>query len=677
MQVIRSLLASLKDPARLWMLFCVALVIFVAVTRFGVFAVQPAPKLPVMTERMFTMSSAQFDELIKVAPQEVREVTIYHGLNTVIVQRDDAPRGTVVHHEDVHKLLLSLKEAGVKHTLQDPAVDKSFAATTSSNFWMFALALAVIAGGILAYTLRVKARNSPAPDPAFAGGRLGLYSAANDTSSADPVAAPAVKLTLDDIAGCPEAVAKLVRISKWLKHPFWYTLCGAKIPKGVLLVGPPGTGKTLWAQVLAAVADANFFDASGSDFVEMFVGVGASRIRKLFDKAIDARKRTGKPSIIFIDELDAVGKARSGKGQGSNDEREQTLNQLLTCMQGFNPSSGILLVAATNLPGSLDKALTRPGRFDYQVLVEDPDIEGREKLFTIHSRGLQLSPEVSIRQLAVRTAGMNGSHIRLVCSEAAAYTAERLEHLTEGLTEAEMEKLPRLVTIGDFDRAIDFVQFGDELLSRMRTQPEDDAYNTSIHEAGHAGIAIVTGGDPVTKVTRAIRSKSLGMMQAHSDRDRYGHDEKQLLSRIKMALAGRIAQELILGVRDTGARNDFEQANRLARLMVGVFGMSPLGSISLTLDENGFPVVPLSPYLATRFDKAWMTIVADCEADVRRLVKEHEARIKRVADALMEEETILGERFLALWNADDAKTGSSVEGISAHQSVPDATGFSS
>lgn len=458
------------------------------------------------------------------------------------------------------------------------------------------------------------------------------------------------KKTFADVAGCDEAIAKLQRVRKWLKHSKWFALFRAKIPKGILLVGPPGTGKTLLAQILAGETDANYFSMAASEFVEEFVGVGASRMRDLFDKAKAARKANGKPSIIFIDELDAIGKKRSGRNISGESERDQTLNQLLTLMQGFEPSSGILVVAATNLPDTLDPALLRPGRFDYHVSVDYPDINGREKIFGVHTRLRELTPGIRLRDLAKRTTNFSGADIELVCNEAAVIAAERQEPLTIGLTYEQLAALPHEIRLEDFDKAIDFVQFGDELLSRMGSQKTDDAWKTCVHEAGHAVIATATGGDTVDKLTRVIRSKSLGMMQAHSETDRYTLSEAELRGRIMTALAGQAAQVEILSSNDTGVRSDLEQANRMARLMVGAYGMSELGPIQLRLDDFGFPTVHLSPFLADLFDRSWTKIIFECWQETRQLVRANRDRIDRIALALMREETILAERYRQLYD---------------------------
>jgi cell division protease FtsH len=458
------------------------------------------------------------------------------------------------------------------------------------------------------------------------------------------------KKTFADVEGCDEAIAKLKRVCKWLKHSKWYALFRARIPKGVLLVGPPGTGKTLLAQILAGETDANFFSASASEFVEMYVGVGASRVRDLFDKAKAEHRANGKPSIIFIDELDAIGKKRSGRNMSGEGERDQTLNQLLTAMQGFKPSSGILVVAATNLPETLDDALLRPGRFDYHVTVDYPDINGREKIFAIHTRHRELAPNVRLRELAMRTTNFSGAHIDMVCNEAAVIAAERQEAPTLGLSYEQLAALPHEISLEDFDKAIDYVLFGDELLSRTRSQKSTDAWKTCIHEAGHAVIATATGGDTVTKITRIIRSKSLGMMQAHSEVERYCLTEADIRSQIMTALAGQASQLDLLQLRDTGSSSDLEQGNKLARFMVGAYGMSEgLCPIQIKLDSQGFPAAPLSPFMAEQFDRAWTKIMFECWEETNKLVKEHRDKIIRVAHALMKEETILAERFKYLY----------------------------
>ncbi len=654
------------DRKLFWTIYFVVAAAFAAATLNGRFDLNLPPRLPSpygVVGKYVTpyshVSKEKFLEALKDSPKDLTEVLIFGDLPTLVVKWGDHMREVLVDYGPGAQADLpeQLRGKAIKYRIGD-AYYPTWDQTIHPAFWWIAIPLGIIG---LIYLLAPMTkweatRNDRDADPTLLGARFsnGMNYAGGPAVAPPPAVkdetAPLDKKTFDDVAGCDEAIEKLRRVRKWLKQSFWFNLFGARIPKGILLLGPPGTGKTLLARALAGETDANFFSISASEFVEMYVGVGAKRVREIFEKAKAARKKNGKPSIIFIDELDAVGKKRTKSGGGGDSERDQTLNQILTCMQGFKPSSGILVVAATNLAETLDPALLRPGRFDYHVSVDYPDIEGREKIFKIHSRGMQLAPDVSTRMMAIRTSGMAGAHIELVCSEAGVIAAERLEHLTVGLDEDGMKALPRLVTVTDFDKAIDFVQFGDELLSRMRSQPTDDAYNTSIHEAGHAVMATATGGDRVTKITRTIRSKSLGMMQAHSESNRYGMKEEWMRSRIITAMGGQAAQVVVLGFKDTGASNDFEQANRIARAMVGAYGMSELGPIQLKLDDQGFPVVPLSPHLASKFDEAWMGIITDSWAKTLELTKEHKDRIVRIGDALMAEETILGDRYALLYD---------------------------
>jgi cell division protease FtsH len=392
----------------------------------------------------------------------------------------------------------------------------------------------------------------------------------------------------------------------------------------------------------------------------MFVGVGARRVRRLFESATAARKQTGKPSIIFIDEIDAVGKKRGSGGSGADSERDQTLNQLLVCMQGFEATSGIIVMAATNMPESLDEALLRPGRFDYQVSVDLPDTMGRERIFEIHTRNMRLATKVRLRDLAVRTPQFSGADVEQACNEAAIAAAERLEKLLEeNPVEFSVEKQ---ITLEDFDHGIDYVQFGDPMLSRARSMSEKDKRNTAYHEAGHCAVQQFLrpeGADPITKVTIEPRTKSLGFMQSHAENDRYGHTEKQLLSRIMTAMGGRISQELFLGCKDTGASNDFEQATNIARLMVTQFGMSKLGPMSVTLVESG-QHPNIGSRLADEIDLEWRRILQDCYGKAKEIILQNERRVERLAEALLAEQTILAERFLELWNdtAPPANNGS-------------------
>jgi len=495
--------------------------------------------------------------------------------------------------------------------------------------------------------------------------RKGAFAKLTGLESFTPIDAgsasnPEERRTFDDVAGCEEAIAKLKRVARWLKSPEWYEQFGAKIPKGILAVGPPGTGKTLLARALAGEVEANFFAEHVSSFMEMFVGVGARRVRRLFAAAVAAHKRTGKPSIIFIDEIDAIGKKRGQGGNGSDSERDQTLNQLLVCMQGFEATTGIIVMAATNMPDALDEALKRPGRFDYQVTVDLPDTSGREKIFSIHTRNMKIASNVRLRDLAIRTPQFSGADIEQACNEAAISAAERLEISHGGPNPHDAAHPDMVLTLEDFDKGIDYVQFGDPLLSRALAMSQEDKRNTAFHEAGHCAVQQALqaqGADPITKVTIEPRTKSLGSMQSHSDGDRYCYTEEQLLARIATAMGGRAAQEYFLGRKDTGASNDFEQATNIARMMVTEFGMSRLEPMLVRMVEDGCSA-RIGGDLGNDIDNEWRRILAEGYRRAMDLVIANERRVERIADVLLAEQTILGERFLELWGSDEPKVHS-------------------
>jgi cell division protease FtsH len=365
-----------------------------------------------------------------------------------------------------------------------------------------------------------------------------------------------LKTTFADVAGVDEAKAELVEIVDFLKNPRKYQRLGGRIPKGVLLVGPPGTGKTLLARAVAGEADVPFFTLSGSEFVEMFVGVGASRVRDLFEQAKDKA-----PCIIFIDELDAIGKSRAGTTGfiGGHDEREQTLNQLLAEMDGFDSSKGVIIMAATNRPEVLDQALLRPGRFDRQVVVDKPDLRGREAILRIHARGVTLSPSVDLGIIAQRTPGFAGADLANIVNEAALLAARKERNAVE---------------MSDFEEAIDRVVAGLEKKSRVLSEKERDI--VAHHEMGHALVASsVASADPVHKVTIIPRGiAALGMTYQLPTEDRFLMTRSELEDRIAVLLGGRVAEELVYGEVSTGAHNDLERATDVARLMVTKYGMS-------------------------------------------------------------------------------------------------------
>jgi cell division protease FtsH len=436
----------------------------------------------------------------------------------------------------------------------------------------------------------------------------------------------------DDVAGIEEAKEELQEVVTFLKKPERFTAVGARIPKGVLLIGSPGTGKTLLAKAIAGEAGVPFFSISGSEFVEMFVGVGASRVRDLFKKA-----KENAPCIIFIDEIDAVGRQRGAGIGGGNDEREQTLNQLLTEMDGFEGNAGVIIIAATNRPDVLDSALLRPGRFDRQIMVDLPTYKGRLKILEVHARNKKLADEVSLDGIARRTPGFSGAELANLLNEAAILTARRRKDA---------------ITTLEIDDAIDRVIAGME-----RTPLLDSKRKRLIayHEVGHAIVAtLLKHHDPVQKVTLVPRGQALGITWYTPDEEQGLTSRAQILAQVTSALGGRAAEEVIFGDDEitTGASGDIQQVTSMVRQMVTRFGMSDLGSLALESSNDevflGRSLMPRSEYseeLASKIDKQVQAIAQHCYEDARRIVKENRVLIDRIVDTLLDQETIEGEQF--------------------------------
>ena len=436
----------------------------------------------------------------------------------------------------------------------------------------------------------------------------------------------------NDVAGVKEAKEELEEVVTFLKLPEKFTAVGAKIPKGVLLVGPPGTGKTLLAKAIAGEAGVPFFSMSGSEFVEMFVGVGASRVRDLFKKAKD-----NAPCLIFIDEIDAVGRQRGAGIGGGNDEREQTLNQLLTEMDGFEGNTGIIIIAATNRPDVLDSALLRPGRFDRQVIVDVPDLKGRQEILTVHAQNKKIDPSVSLEAIARRTPGFTGADLANLLNEAAILTARRRK---ESVTDLEV------------DNAIDRVVAGMEGTALV------DSKNKRLiayHEVGHALVGtLLKGHDPVQKVTLIPRGQALGLTWFTPNEEQGLISRSQILARIAATLGGRAAEEIVFGKAEvtTGAGNDLQQVTSLARQMVTKFGMSDLGPVSLENQNNdvflGRDWGNKSEYsedIAAKIDAAVREIVDRCYIQAKEIIQENRLILERAVDLLIEQETIEGDLF--------------------------------
>ncbi len=437
------------------------------------------------------------------------------------------------------------------------------------------------------------------------------------------------KVSFKDVAGVEEAKEELQEIIEFLKDPQKFQKLGGRIPKGVLLVGPPGTGKTLLARAIAGEANVPFFSISGSDFVEMFVGVGASRVRDLFEQG-----KKNAPCILFVDELDAVGRHRGAGLGGGHDEREQTLNQMLVEMDGFDSNEGVIMVAATNRPDVLDPALLRPGRFDRQVVVPRPDVKGREEILRVHVRNVPLAKDVELAVIGRGTPGFSGADLANLVNEAALLAARHEQ------SEVLME---------DFEQAKDKVMMGAERRSMVIS--DEEKRNTAFHEAGHALVAmLVPEADPLHKVTIIPRGMALGVTMQLPVDDKHTYTKKYLEGRLTVIMGGRIAEEIFLGHITTGAGNDFEQATELARKMVCEWGMSEMGPLTYGKTEQqiflGREIAQHRDYsedTAIRIDKEVKKIVMAANDKARKLIGDNRGAMERIAEALLEREVLDGK----------------------------------
>ncbi|MBI3848047.1 MAG: ATP-dependent zinc metalloprotease FtsH [Planctomycetes bacterium] len=475
-------------------------------------------------------------------------------------------------------------------------------------------------------------------------GRAGSMVMSFGKSKAKIVVEKDTKTTFDDVAGCEEAKEELREIIEFLKNPKKFQSLGGKIPKGVLLMGPPGTGKTLIARAVAGEAGVPFFSISGSDFVEMFVGVGAARVRDLFTQA-----KTKAPCIVFIDEIDAVGRQRGAGIGGGHDEREQTLNQLLVEMDGFDTQKGVIILAATNRPDVLDPALLRPGRFDRQVVIDTADVKGRLEILKVHTRGKPLESDVDLAVIAKRTPGFTGADLANAVNEAALLAARKDQ---------------KKITMADFEEAIDRVLAGPERKSRVISEKEKEII--AYHECGHAIVAALTPRcDPVHKVSIIPRGHAaLGYTLQLPIEDRYIVTREELLARITSTLGGRAAEEIIYGHRSTGAQNDLEKCTEMARRMVCKYGMSDkLGPVSLgraeglvflgrdLYDEKNF-----SEQTAIAVDNEVTRIVQECESQAKKLLLEHRDKLDLLARELQKREVMDGQEVMDVLRGAGART---------------------
>lgn len=558
------------------------------------------------------MTYSALIKTIRNEPQSIEKVSMTNGESTIQVKYNsperEKPIPVVVPEESKEILLKELDGAGIPVDVK--GVDKS-------GFWFsmassFLLPILILVGLLLMFRSAQSGGNQ-----AMSFGR----------SKAKLMVDNKVKVSFNDVAGIDEAKFELQEIVDFLKNPEKFTALGARIPRGVLLVGAPGTGKTLLAKAVAGEAGVPFFSISGSDFVEMFVGVGASRVRDLFDQA-----KKHAPCIVFVDEIDAVGRQRGAGLGGGHDEREQTLNQLLVEMDGFEGTTGIIVVAATNRPDILDSALLRPGRFDRQVVIDPPDVLGREKILQVHAKGKPISKDVDLKILAKRTSGFTGADLSNLLNEAA-------------LQAARQDKLE--ICMDDVEMAIDKVRMGPEKKSRIISAREKEM--TAYHEVGHALMALLLPqASPLHKITIIPRGFALGVTMMLPDEELLSHTKSQLLAMIGVALGGREAEDLVYGDVTTGAQNDLEKSTSIARKMVTSWGMSDrLGPLTfgkrnehVFLGKDFGHERDYGESIATIIDEEVSSLISDQHEKVRNLLIKYRPHMDAIVKVLLEKETL-------------------------------------
>ncbi|MFL6755723.1 MAG: ATP-dependent zinc metalloprotease FtsH [Sphingomicrobium sp.] len=569
--------------------------------------------------RAATGQAIPYSEFVRQVDEgNVRTVTIATGTSG-----NSAIAGKLASGEDFHTVAPG--DANVSDKLISKGVAVQVKAEEQSSIWLYMLYNSLpflLILGISFFVMRQMQKNAGSGAMGFGKSRARMLTEKQG------------RVTFADVAGIDEAREELQEIVEYLKDPGKFARLGGKIPKGALLVGPPGTGKTLLARAIAGEAGVPFFTISGSDFVEMFVGVGASRVRDMFDQA-----KKSAPCIVFIDEIDAVGRHRgAGLGNG-NDEREQTLNQLLVEMDGFEANEGIIIIAATNRPDVLDPALLRPGRFDRQVVVPRPDIDGREQILGVHMKKVPLAPDVDARVIARGTPGFSGADLANLVNEAALLAAR---------------KGKRLVAMQEFEEAKDKVLMGTERKSMVMT--EDEKRMTAYHEAGHAIVALhEPASDPIHKATIIPRGRALGMVMRLPERDSYSYHRDKMYANLAVSMGGRVAEEVIFGYNkvSSGASSDIQYATQLARDMVTRWGMSDaLGPLQYAEPEEevflGYSVNrqrQMSNETAQAIDKEIRRVVEEGYERAKHLLDEHRDQLESLAQALLEYETLSGDEI--------------------------------
>ncbi|MBQ6005939.1 MAG: ATP-dependent zinc metalloprotease FtsH [Selenomonadaceae bacterium] len=578
------------------------LAIFIAVTLYDYMSVKPKP----VEEMSYTqfMQALEKDEISKV-------VVTKNSLQ--VTKKDGSEFSTIVPDEPVddEELVNKLYDKGIEITAQNPK---------DPPWWMTLLTSLLPIALLVAFWYFMISQAQGGGGKVFSFGK----------SRAKLMGGDKVKVKFEDVAGADEAKEELEEVVEFLKHPKKFNDLGARIPKGVLLFGPPGTGKTLLAKAVAGEAGVAFFSISGSDFVEMFVGVGASRVRDLF-----AQAKKNSPCIIFIDEIDAVGRQRGANVGGGHDEREQTLNQLLVEMDGFAPNEGIIIIAATNRPDILDKALLRPGRFDRQIVVDKPDVTGRVAILRVHTKGKPIAKDVDLDILARRTPGFTGADFANLVNEAALLAARRNKHE---------------INMTELEESIERVMAGPERKSKVMSDNEKKL--TAYHEGGHALVGMMLKhADPVHKVTIIPRGRAGGYTLMLPKEDRSYATRSELLDRLKVAMGGRVAEEIVLNEISTGASQDIQQASRIVRAMIMQYGMSSvLGPVAYGGDPAqqyyfGQTQKNYSEEVASEIDKEVHRYMEEAYEACRTIINENRDSLEKIATALMDKETLSAQEL--------------------------------
>jgi cell division protease FtsH len=622
-------------PRRMWLIFLAVLVVNFAVTQF----LTPSAETPVTVPYTFfkqevidnnvesiysrgEVIEGRFKKAVTYPPPGARDTTTNRSNRLPALTRAE-PRSA----NAFKTTLPAFVDPGLEALLIEHHVEISAVPIQSGNSWLrflvgFGPALLII--GFYVWLFRRAAQR---------GGGMGSLMGIGSSKARRYDAEHDSKVTFDDVAGIDEAENELVEIVEFLKQPEKYTRLGGTAPKGVLLVGAPGTGKTLLAKAVAGEASVPFFSMSAAEFVEMIVGVGAARVRDLFKQA-----REHAPAIIFIDELDSIGRARGQMAIGAASEQEQTLNQILTEMDGFSSREGIIVLAATNQPDVLDKALLRPGRFDRRVAVNLPDRNGREAILKVHTRRVPLAADINLTELAAATPGLAGADLKNLVNEAALLAARRNQNQVRQI---------------DFLDALEKIVLGPE---RPILLSAEDRERIAYHESGHAILGLlVPGADPVHRVTIVPRGQALGVTYQRPNTDRYNYPEAYLRARIVGMLGGRAAEEVVYGTRTTGAESDIEQATNLARNMVTRWGMSDkLGMVQLAPRQNPYLTSldgyggsrPFSEETARIIDAEVRGIIKECEEQARKLLTSHRKQLDALVKALLEKETLDEQEIL-------------------------------